>query len=84
MREALGGKADFTIHDIRRTVRTGLSRLGVDETTAEIVIGHVPGIVKVYDLHDRLDERREALTRWADYVARLMDPDCNVIHLTSM
>jgi len=72
LRKELGSKADFTLHDIRRTVRTGLSRLGVDEATAEMVIGHVPqGIIKVYDQHDRLDERREALKRWADYLDQL-------------
>jgi integrase len=72
LRKKLGAKADFTLHDIRRTVRTGLSRLGVDEATAEMVIGHMPqGIVKVYDQHDRMDERREALARWADHLDRL-------------
>ena len=44
----------------------------MDEATAEMVIGHVPqGIIKVYDQHDRLDERREALKRWADYLDQL-------------
>ena len=48
---------------------TGLSRLGVDAETAEMVIGHLPqGIRRVYDLYDRLDERRQALERWEDHV----------------
>jgi len=73
LRKTLGDKADFTLHDIRRTLRTGLSRLGVDEATAEMVIGHVPqGIVAVYDCHDRMEERRAALVRWAEYVERLV------------
>ena len=47
----------------------GLARLGVDDETAELVLGHVPqGVRKVYDLHDRLDERRAALTHWAEFV----------------
>ncbi|HLN25441.1 MAG TPA: integrase arm-type DNA-binding domain-containing protein [Patescibacteria group bacterium] len=72
LRKALGAKADFTLHDFRRTLRTGLSRLGIDEATAEMVIGHVPqGIVAVYDQHDRMDERRAALVRWAEHVERL-------------
>lgn len=63
----------FTWHDIRRTVRTGLSRLGVDQATAEMVIGHAPqGLLKVYDQYDRLDEKREALVRWADYLAGIL------------
>lgn len=74
LRKELGSKADFTLHDIRRTVRTGLSRLGVDEATAEMVIGHVPqGIIKVYDQHDRQSERRDALKRWAGYLDQLTD-----------
>lgn len=81
LREALGDKADFTIHDFRRTLRTGLSRLGVDEATAEMVIGHVPqGMVAVYDTYDRLDERRAALARWAEHLARLVNGG-NVVSL---
>ncbi len=82
LRKAVGGKEDFTLHDIRRTLRTGLARLGVDETTAELVIGHIPqGIVRVYDQHDRMDERREALKKWAGFVARLADGASNVVAL---
>ncbi|EPY03231.1 tyrosine-type recombinase/integrase [Magnetospirillum fulvum] len=82
LRVLVGGKGDFTLHDIRRTLRTGLARLGVDETTAELVIGHVPqGIVKVYDQHDRMDERRAALQQWADHLDRLAAPATNVIPL---
>jgi hypothetical protein len=34
-------------------------RLGVDEETAELVIGHLPqGMAKTYNLYDRLAERR--------------------------
>jgi len=69
LRKALPRGGDYTLHDLRRTCRTGLSRLGVDEQTAELVIGHRPqGIVKTYDIHHRLEERREALKRWAEYV----------------
>lgn len=82
LRTAVKGKADFTLHDIRRTLRTGLSRLGVGEATAELVIGHIPqGIVKVYDQHDRMDERREALRKWADFVERLALAQDNVVPL---
>jgi hypothetical protein len=35
----------------------------------ELVIGHVPlGKGKVYNLYDRLDERRDALARWERFV----------------
>ncbi|BAE49458.1 Integrase [Paramagnetospirillum magneticum AMB-1] len=82
LRKELGGKADFTLHDIRRTLRTGLARMGIDETTAEMVIGHIPqGIVKVYDQHDRMEERRTALKRWAEYVERVATVGSNVFAL---
>jgi integrase len=55
----------WVVHDIRRTVRSGLSRLGVDVITAELVIGHkLKGIVGVYDRYERLTERRQALSMW--------------------
>jgi integrase len=70
LRKAMAGRALFTLHDLRRTCRTGLSRLGTDEQTAELVIGHIPqGMSAVYDLHDRLAERRIALDQWAEHVA---------------
>lgn len=69
LRTALPGKTDFSLHDLRRTCRSQLSRLGVDAVTAELVIGHAPqGMVRVYDRHDRMAERKGALTRWADFV----------------
>jgi integrase len=55
----------WVVHDLRRTVRSGLSRLGVDIVTAELVIGHkLKGVVGVYDRYERLMERRAALELW--------------------
>lgn len=42
LRKAMANRQPFTLHDFRRTVRTGLSRLKVDAVTSELVIGHVP------------------------------------------
>ncbi len=63
----LRGKAEpFVIHDIRRTMRTGLSALPVPDLVRELVIAHTkPGLHKVYDLHAYEDEKRHALTLWA-------------------
>ncbi|MCH8322737.1 MAG: tyrosine-type recombinase/integrase [Proteobacteria bacterium] len=59
----------WIVHDIRRTVRTELSRLGVDRDTAELVIGHAPkGVHGTYDRYDRIKERRQALELWAKEV----------------
>ncbi|HUH00111.1 MAG TPA: tyrosine-type recombinase/integrase, partial [Gammaproteobacteria bacterium] len=51
----------FVIHDIRRTMRTRLSGLKVQERVAEMVIGHgKKGLARVYDQHEFADEMREA------------------------
>lgn len=56
----------WTVHDIRRSVKTGMSRLGVPHLHSEQVLGHVlPGIGGVYDVHDYMPEKRAALDLWA-------------------
>jgi integrase len=62
-------------HDIRRTVRSNLSRLKISEEAREAVLAHVrPGIKGTYDHHDYLDEKREALTLWAARLRSIVDP----------
>jgi integrase len=85
MAKVLGAPVErFVIHDIRRTVRTGLSAIpGISDLVRELVIGHTkPGLHKVYDQHAYLDEKRHALDAWA---ARLRDivapPPSNVTRL---
>jgi integrase len=77
LREAksLGLKA-FTPHDLRRSARTGLARLGVRDEVAEAALGHVEGGVKgVYNLHKHEAAVGEALQRWADHVDALAAPE---------
>jgi integrase len=58
-------KETFSPHDIRRTVRTRLAELKVQEFIAERVLGHkLDGMLSVYNLHDYLPEKREALELW--------------------
>src|SRR5262249_7499108 len=65
----------WTIHDLRRTVRTRLSGLRIPPVVAETVIGHsLPGLLGVYDQHAYLDEKRDALQRWADELDRILNP----------
>src|SRR5262249_8229944 len=55
----------FSLHDLRRTVRTKLSELGVLPFIGELILAHAqPGIQKVYDLHRYTEEKSEALERW--------------------
>lgn len=63
----------FTLHDLRRTVRTGLAKLKVAPHIAERVLNHAqPGIVATYDVHAYLDEKREALEMWSAHLAKLL------------
>ena len=62
-------------HDIRRTCRSTLARLGVTEDVAEAVLAHQRGgIVGTYDRWHRLPEKREALERWSKFLADLIRP----------
>jgi len=63
-----------TPHDLRRTVRTHVEEtLGVPEAIAERLLNHVRGgVVDTYARGDFVAQRREALTAWDAYVARLV------------
>ncbi len=66
--------APWTLHDIRRTVATGLQRLGVRLEVTEAILNHVSGsrsgIVGVYQRHGWEREKAEALKAWTAHVLR--------------
>ena len=65
----------WQLHDIRRTVRTRLSQLRVPTDVAEMTIGHnLQGLHAVYNQHEFLDERREALELWASKLRSVVTP----------
>jgi integrase len=64
----------FVIHDIRRTMRTGLSALPVSDLVRELVIAHTkPGLHKIYDQFAYLDEKRHALDLWAARLRNIVE-----------
>lgn len=66
------GIGAFTLHDLRRTCRTGLSALKVEPHIAERVLNHVqPGAAGIYDRFTYLDEKRAALDKWAAHLGNL-------------
>lgn len=68
--------AAWTLHDLRRTFRTGLTRLGVHPDISEIMLNHRPETLRsIYDRDPRLGARTEAAERWANHVAAILDPD---------
>nr|WP_205246273.1 site-specific integrase [Enterobacter sp. Acro-832] len=59
----------WTPHDLRRTVRTGLSRLQCPNEVGEAILGHTKGGVEgVYNLYKYDAECRKWLQIWADYL----------------
>ncbi len=67
------GVAPFTLHDLRRTVRTGLGRLKVAPHVSELCLNHAqPGIVGTYDVHAYVDEKRAALEKWETHLQSLV------------
>ncbi len=68
----------WRLHDIRRTVATGLQRLGVRFEVTEAVLNHVSGskggVAGVYQRHDWADEKRLALEAWDQHVGSVIHP----------
>ena len=65
--DKLSGIDDWKFHDIRRTVATNLSKLGTDRFIIQKIINHSDGsVTAIYDRYSYLDEKREALQKWAD------------------
>jgi integrase len=66
---------EWRLHDLRRTMRTGLSALRVPDTVSELCIAHTQkGLHKVYDQHAYLDEKRHAFEAWAARVMMTCEP----------
>jgi integrase len=67
----------WNVHDLRRTVATGLQRLGVRLEVTEAVLNHVSGtragIAGVYQRHDWATEKRAALDAWAAHVLAVLN-----------
>ena len=64
----------WVVHDLRRTMRTGLSKLGVAPHIAELAINHVrKGIEATYDKHRYEGEIKAALTVWGNHVLAVVE-----------
>lgn len=64
---------DFKLHDLRRTFRTGLSRLGISKEIAELAIGHArEELEQIYNRDNAEGELRKAFEAWADHVAKIV------------
>jgi integrase len=65
----------WTIHDLRRTVGTGLGKLGISRFIIARVLNHADSTVTgIYDRYEYLDEKRHALDAWREYLVNLTAP----------
>ena len=73
----ISGVTGWRLHDIRRTVTTGMASLGIAPHVADKVMNHqsgtISGVAAVYQRHEFLEERKTALEAWGRYVQSLMD-----------
>lgn len=75
--DEIAGVTDWRIHDLRRSVATGLQKLGTPLQVTEAVLGHISGsragVVGIYQRHSYANEKRAALEAWGEHVIALVE-----------
>jgi len=76
--DAATGVTDWRLHDLRRTVASGLARQGFEPFIVERVLNHATTaagpLAKVYQRYDYDKEKRLALDAWSRHVESLLTP----------
>ncbi len=79
---------EWRLHDLRRTMATGMQRLGVRLEVTEAVLNHISGsrggIVGIYQRHNYFNEKRAALEAWANHVLMIVKDQKSAINVVSM
>ena len=74
--DKLCGIRGWRLHDLRRTIVSGMARLGIPPHVADKILNHqagtISGIAAVYQRHDFLAERKDALDRWSSHVNQII------------
>src|SRR3954447_9253114 len=75
----VGAMPPWVLHDLRRTLVTGMAEIGVQPHVIEAVVNHVSGhkagVAGVYNRATYSAEKRQALERWAEHVLALVAGD---------
>jgi integrase len=70
--DELSGVSGWTLHDLRRTVVSGMAALGVAPHVADKVLNHqsgtISGVAAVYQRHEFMKERQQALELWGEHI----------------
>ncbi|MEJ2374398.1 MAG: tyrosine-type recombinase/integrase [Pseudolabrys sp.] len=74
--DRLNGVPEWRIHDLRRTCVSGMARLGVAPHVADKILNHqsgtISGVAAVYQRHDFMAERKQALDGWGAHIGALL------------
>ena len=72
--DEVSGVTGWRLHDLRRTCVSGMARLGVAPHVADKVLNHqsgtISGVAAVYQRHEFLRERKDALEQWGAHVGK--------------
>ncbi|MBB1475854.1 site-specific integrase [Shewanella sp. SG41-3] len=80
--EKLGHEKKWTLHDLRRTVATGMNDLGIAPHIVELILGHtIQGVAGIYNRSQRIPEKLQALELWLDRLELLQSDTTNVVLL---
>lgn len=74
------GVCAWRLHDLRRTLATGLAKMGIDPHVVEHILNHQTGtlspVARIYNRYSYLEEKRDALQQWVNHLGsrlRLLD-----------
>jgi integrase len=66
------GVKPWKLHDLRRTVATGMAEIGIEPHIIEAVLnhfsGHKSGVAGIYNRASYAKQMKTALIRWAEHV----------------
>jgi integrase len=70
------GVSGWRLHDLRRTCVSGMAALGIAPHVADKILNHqsgtISGVAAVYQRHQFLSERKEALEKWGAHVGQVV------------
>jgi integrase len=73
------GVSGWTLHDLRRSAKSLMSRGGVPSDHREQCLGHtITGVRGTYDRHEYYTEKKQAFEALAAQIMRIVDPQDNV------
>src|SRR6266581_1887269 len=77
--DAISGVSGWRLHDLRRTCVSGMAGLGVAPHVADKILNHqsgtISGVAAVYQRHQFMAERREAIEKWGAHIAHILSRD---------